>query len=93
MGLQVILEQLVLGEGQSTDRADVRRPPAVDLFVSPQRSRSGEALVASIAAVWFDSGVTPHVRLHVLKRLPTDLTRPATADGFSVRSEMVEQAI
>lgn len=93
MGPQVFLEQLVLGEGQSTDRADVGRPPAVDLLVSPQCSGSREALAADIAAVWFDSCVTSHVRLHVLKRLPADLTGPTTVDAFSVGPEMVEQTI
>lgn len=84
MSLQVILEQLVLGEGLSTDLADVERLPAVDLLVPPQRSGSGEALVADVTAERFDSCVTPHVRLHVLKRLPADLTRPAAAGGLSV---------
>lgn len=94
MGFQVILQQLVLGECQSTDQTDVGRPPAVDLLVSPQRSRSGEALAADVAAVRFDTGVTPHVGLHVLERLTADLTRPTgTADAFFVRSEMVEQTI
>lgn len=93
MGLQVVLEQLVLGEGQSTDGADVRCSSAVDLLMSPQCSESGEALTADVAAVWFDAGVTPHVRFHILKCLPADLTRPAAADGFSVRSEMVVKTI
>ncbi len=93
MGPQVILKQLALDEGQSTDRADVGRRPAVDLLVSPQCSGSREALAADIAAVRFDSRVASHVRLHVLKHLPADLTGPATADTFSVGPEMVEQTI
>ncbi len=91
MGLQMILEQLLLAESQSTEWADAGRPPAVDLLMSPQGSRSGEALTAEVTAVWFDTSVTSHVRLHVLKRLSTNLTRPAAADGFSVRSEMAKQ--
>lgn len=41
--------------------------------------------------------MTPHVRLHVLKRLPADVTRPAAAAAtgicFSVSSEMFEETI
>lgn len=93
VGSQVVLEQLVLGEGQSTEHADGSCAPAVDLLVPPQRSGSGETLAADIAAVRFDSRVTPHVRFHVLERLHADLTRPAPITvGFSVRSEMVEQS-
>lgn len=89
MGLQVVLEQLVLGEGESTDLAGVA--PVVDLLVSPQGSGSREAPAADVAAVWFHSGVSPHVGLHVLELLPADVTRlAATADVGSVRSEMVE---
>lgn len=94
VGLQVILERLLLAEGQSTDGTDGIRPPAVNLLVAPQCSGSGEALSADVAAVWFDSCVTPHVRVHVLKRLPADLTcPPTTAAGFSVRSEMLNQTV
>lgn len=80
---------MVLSEGESTERADVTRPPAVDLLVAPQRSRSGEALAAEVTAERFQSCVTPHVRLHVLKSSATDRTRPNAADRFSVRSEMI----
>lgn len=94
MGFQVILEQLVLGESESTDWANLTRPPAVDLLVSPQCSGSREALATDVAAVRFNSAVTPHVRLHVLEPLPTDVTRlAATTDVCFVRSEMVEQII
>lgn len=89
MGLEVVLEQLVLSEGLSTDRADISGPPAVDLLVPPQRSRSGEALTTDFAAERFYSRVTPHVCFHVLKHLPADATRPAPANGFSVKPEMV----
>lgn len=93
MSLQVVLEQLVLSEGLSTDLTDVECLPAVDLLVPPQSSGSGEALVADVTAEWFDSCVTPHVCLHVLKCLPTDLTGPAAAIGLSVRSEVVDQTV
>lgn len=88
VGLQVILEQLDVSEGLSTDRTDISVGPAVDLLVPPQRSRSGEALTTDVAAERFDSRVAPHVRLHVLKRPPADVARPRPADGFSVTHEM-----
>lgn len=93
MGPQVILEQLVLGEGLFTDGALIGSLPAVDFLVPPQRSRSREALPTDVTAERFGSCVTPHVRLYVLKCLPTDLTCPATADSFSVRPEMVQQTV
>lgn len=88
MGLQVIQEQLVLAECQSTDWA--LKLPAVDLLVAPQSSRSGEGFSADVAVIWFHSCVTPHVCLHVLECLPTDFTLPTDAvPGFLVRFEMV----
>lgn len=88
MGPHVVLELLGLDEGESTDGAGVRTS-AVDLLVPPQRSGSWEALVAHVAAERFESSVAPHVCLHVLKRLPADVT--GSASGFSVRSQVVRQ--
>lgn len=88
MGLQVIKEQLVLAECQSTDRA--LKLPAVDLLVAPQSSRSGEGFFADVAVIRFHSRVTPHVCLYVLECLPTYFTIPTDAvPGFLVRFEMV----
>lgn len=88
MDTQVVQEKLVVTDRQPTDRT--RRPPAVDLLVAPQSSRTREALPTDAAAVGFLPGVTPHVRLHVLERLPTDLTGPPS---FPVRLEMVQELL
>lgn len=83
---QVLQKKLIFMESQP---ADWTRPlAAVDLPVAPQRSGPREALPTDAAAVRFLSGVTPHVRLHVLEGLPTDVTRPS---AFSVRLQMVEE--
>ena len=70
LGRQMLLNPVGSGVGG---------PPAVDLFVPPQRPGPGEALAADFAAERFDSCVTPRVRLHVLKGFATDRTRPGAA--------------
>lgn len=90
MDLEVLVKQLTLSKGKSTDVAGVGHHSAVDLLVAPERSRSREALSADVTIEWFDSSVAPHVCLHVLKHLPADLAAPAPAtEGVSVRSQMV----
>lgn len=98
MSLQTTFTVKVL----STDSAAVRRPswtllslrvllivnlPA-DLLVAPQGSGSRERLVADAAAVRLDPRVASHVRLHVLKGLPTDA---AGAAGLPVRLQVGQQ--
>lgn len=56
--------------------------------MTPQRSGSGEAFVADAAAVWFDSRVAAHVRLHVLEVLLADT---ADAAGLSVGLQVSQQ--
>lgn len=76
MDTQVLQEKLMVSEGQSTDRAG---PLAVGLPVAPERSGPGEAPPTHAADERLVSAVAPHVRLHVLERLPADLTRPPHA--------------
>lgn len=83
--LAVSLQGAALDEGLPTALADVWPLAAVDLFVAPQRAGSGEAFATDAAAVRFYSSVAPHVSLHVLEHLPTDVTRPA---GVSVRLQV-----
>lgn len=61
-----------------------------DLLVAPQGSGSREGLVADAAAVRLDPRVASHVRLHVLKGLPTDA---AGAAGLPVRLQVGQQTI
>lgn len=71
----------------SPDRPQVQRlRPAVDFLVAPQCSGPRETFATDVAVERFDAGVAPHVRLHVLKRFPADVTGAA---GFSVRPEVV----
>lgn len=88
MDTQVFQKKLVFLKSQSTDWT--RGSLAVDLLVAPERSGPREALPTDAAAVRFLPRVTPHVCLHVLERLSTDLTGASnTAGGFAVRLEMV----
>lgn len=88
--LQVLLEKFTLSKAESTDGARVSAPSAVNLFVAPQCSGSGKALLAEDAAERFNSSMAPHVCLHVLKHFPADPAGPAsTTHGFHVRSQMV----
>lgn len=62
----------------------------MDPLVLPQCSRSGEAFAADGAAVRFVAGVAPHVRIDVLKTLPTDVTLPAS---LFVRLQVSQQTV
>lgn len=78
MTSSVGLQSAALNEGLATVVADMRALTTVNLLVAPQCTGPGEVFATDKAAVWFESGVAPHVRLHVLESLPADAADPAS---------------
>lgn len=83
-------QSAIIDERLPAELADVGPLAAVDPLVAPQGAGPREALPADVAAVWFDAGMAPHVRLDVLVGLTTDVTDAA---GVSVRLQVVHQRL
>lgn len=78
MTLSVGFQSTALYEGLATVVADMRALPTVDLIVAPKRAWPGEVFATDQAAVRFEAGVAPHVRLHILESLSADATGPTS---------------
>lgn len=90
VALDVSPEDGVLDEGLTTELADERPLPRVQLHVSLQRTFPWEVLAAVLAAERFLTGVCPHVDFHVPETNPANVT---DLDGVSVVLDVDPQTL